>query len=319
MAYPAQTERGFSNSYDPLTKIITAAVFLLFIGISIASGTFMVGLLGLAVIGISYGLSPLSYVVTPEFICIKRIFGNAIIPLSSVREVRVAVPEDLKGSLRVFGNGGLFGYYGLFRTSALGICNWYITNRSKAVVLITAGKAVLVSPEDMTGFVDTVQSMAARYIRAEANAFPASKQKAARAGLLWSRVGALVATGVVALGAAAVLYAPGPPHYDLNSGGLTIHDRFYPVTIRSADIDVGRIRVVDIRADSYWRPVSRTNGFANSHYRSGWFRVAGGEKVRMYRAESNQLVLLPSKGATASVLMEVRQPEAFIHEVQRIW
>ena len=46
----------------------------------------------------------------------------------------------------------------------------------------------------------------------------------------------------------------------------------------------------------------RTNGFANAHYASGWFRVASGKTVRMYRAGGTRLVLLPPKGDGAAVL-----------------
>ena len=79
------------------------------------------------------------------------------------------------------------------------------------------------------------------------------------------------------------------------------------------------MRTVDISTDPHWRPVMRTNGFANAHYRAGWFKVAGGEKVRMYRAESKQLVLFPSKGDAPPVLLEVAQPESFIQEVRSAW
>jgi hypothetical protein len=124
---------------------------------------------------------------------------------------------------------------------------------------------------------------------------------------------------VILLVAGALLYSPGPPKYTLTSEGLTIHDRFYPVTVRAADVDVEHIQVVDIGVDPHWRPTMRTNGFANARYRSGWFRVAGGEKVRMYRTDSRRLVLLPPKGEAAPVLIEVKQPEAFIQEVRQAW
>jgi hypothetical protein len=66
-------------------------------------------------------------------------------------------------------------------------------------------------------------------------------------------------------------------------------------------------------------PAIRTNIFANAHYRAGWIKVAGGEKVLMYRAVSKRLVLFPSKGDTPPVLLEVPQPESFIKEIQNVW
>ena len=84
-------------------------------------------------------------------------------------------------------------------------------------------------------------------------------------------------------------------------------------------MDIEHIRLIDVGADADWRPTARTNGFANAHYRSGWFRVASGKTVRMYRADSTRLVLLPPKGDSAAVLLEARDPEEFIREVRQRW
>jgi hypothetical protein len=102
----------------------------------------------------------------------------------------------------------------------------------------------------------------------------------------------------------AFAYSPGPPSYTLTAESLTIHDRFYPVTLPPSGVDIEHIRLIDVGADADWRPTARTNGFANAHYRSGWFRVASGKKIRMYQADSTHLVLLPPKGDGAAVLLE---------------
>jgi hypothetical protein len=105
----------------------------------------------------------------------------------------------------------------------------------------------------------------------------------------------------------------------LTSNSLTIHDRFYPVTLAAADIDVSAIRVVDLDQDPAWRPIMRTNGFANTHYQSGWFQVSNGTKVRLYRAGGSRLVLLPPKGAGTVVLMQASNPEALIAQLRAAW
>ena len=115
------------------------------------------------------------------------------------------------------------------------------------------------------------------------------------------------------------LYSPGPPSYTLTADALTIHDRFYPVTLKAADVDVARVRLVDIAVDREWRPTMRTNGFANAHYRSGWFRVAGGQKVRLYRVDGTRLVLLPPKGDGAAVLLEAKDPAKLLDELRWAW
>lgn len=129
------------------------------------------------------------------------------------------------------------------------------------------------------------------------------------------------AVGVVAISVVAfvLLYAPGPTPYTLTTDSLAIRDRFYPVTVNAADVDVERMRVVDFEMEPGWRPTMRTNGFGTRHYHSGWFRLANGKKVRMYRADGRRLVLLPARGGAPEVLLEVSDPDQFVREVRSKW
>ena len=67
-------------------------------------------------------------------------------------------PTISAGCIRLWGSGGLFGYYGLFSTAKLGKSTWYVTNRSNAVVLITAAKTILFSPDDPKEFLAAIRS-----------------------------------------------------------------------------------------------------------------------------------------------------------------
>lgn len=117
----------------------------------------------------------------------------------------------------------------------------------------------------------------------------------------------------------AFFYAPGPPRYSVTPDALTIHDRFYPVTLPAETVDVGNIQVVDFTANPEWRPVRRTNGFSNLHYHSGWYRVAGGQNIRLYRADGKRLVLLPLRGEDSAVIFEAPEPERFVADLKRAW
>ncbi len=83
---------------------------------------------------------------------IERLIGNVRIPLEGLRELRAATGADLSGCIRLFGNGGLFGYYGIFSTSKLGKSSWYVTRRDNMVVTIVPAKTALFSPDDVDGF-----------------------------------------------------------------------------------------------------------------------------------------------------------------------
>ena len=108
----------------------------------------------------------------------------------------------------------------------------------------------------------------------------------------------------VGIAVAAESYSPGPPAYTLTPEALTIHDRFYPVTLQALIRERQPGPHGRSCGDPDWRPTARTNGFANSHYQSGWFSVANGQKVRLYRAGGSRLVLLPPKGNGAAVLYQ---------------
>ncbi len=113
--------------------------------------------IGALAVGIAYAWSPRGYRVAEQSIFVKRLIGEACIPLRGLHEARAATPDDFKWCIRVFGDGGLFGYYGLFRTSKLGTSHWYLTNRRHAVVVITLNRTSLVSPDDQEGFLAAIQ------------------------------------------------------------------------------------------------------------------------------------------------------------------
>ncbi len=228
-------------------------------------------------------------------------------------------PEDFRGCLRLWGNGGLFGYYGLYRTSKLGKCTWYLANRKKTVVVIAGTKTCVFSPDDADGFLAAIQAQVPSWQPPA----PLGLQDTGRARTTASNVGVLVgaalAVAAVGLVVAAIQYSPGAPTYTLSRDALTIHDRFYPVTLQADAVDIGNIRVVDLTQEPDWRPSARTNGFANQHYQSGWFRLANGKKVRLYRAGSQRVVLLPPRGDAAAVLYGANDPDQFVREVQQEW
>ncbi len=312
---PSSTE--FSASYDRTTKIVSAAVCVLLVVVSLAAHSAITTSLSVLVVALGYAYSPRGYAISGRAIIVRRLIGNVRIPLGGIREVRRGGADDLCGAVKVWGSGGMFGHYGLFRTSKLGKCWLYLTNRQDFVVVTTESKCALFSPDNADGFLSAIHTEAPAYKLADAGESigPRYESRFSVGKWIGITVGVLAA-GVVAF---AFLYSPGPPNCTLTADELTIYDRFYPVTLKAAEVDVTRIRVVDIRTDTDWRTASRTNGFSNAHYHSGWFRVANGQKVRMYRAEGTRLVLLLPKGNNSPVLLEVKDPERFVEELRRRW
>ena len=157
---PASGPQFFSVSYDRTAKIITAVVCVILAVAPLSTKILAIAPLGWLLIAVCFAYSTLGYTVADRSIFVKRLIGRVRIPLEGVREVRAATPDDFRGCLRLWGSGGMFGYYGLFRTTKLGKCTWYVTNRGKAVVLITGTNTTLFSPDDVDGFLAAIRAKA---------------------------------------------------------------------------------------------------------------------------------------------------------------
>jgi hypothetical protein len=269
---------------------------------------------------LAYLYSPQSYEVSGRSILIKRLIGTVRLPLDSIRELRTGNAADFQRCIRLWASGGLFGYYGWFKTAKLGKCRWYMTNRSNSVIVVTDERTVVLSPSDVQGFLASVRSVVPVPETTKGQIPNASDttRGGVPAGVWIGGAVSILVTCVVCFVCFALMYSPGPPKLTLTSSSLTIHDRFYPITVNAADIDVSGIKIVNIRTDQAWKPTARTNGFANAHYHSGWFQVACGS-VRMYWADGARLALLPPRRSGAPVLVQVNDPEQFVEGVRQKW
>ena len=316
---PSAPSTSFSASYDKNTKLISAGTYVLMLLLAIVIPGVFMGCLAAVLLVATYVWSPRIYTISEGSILVKRLIGSVRIPLIGIREARIATADDFRDCIRLLGNGGLFGYYGQFRTAKLGKCTWYVTNQSHAVVVITRAGTTVFSPDDADGFLAAIRSAVPVPPPMPVEPLLDSLQSYNAGVPVPMLVGGAIAIVVLAVVGLALAWSPGPPSYTLTPQSLTIHDRFYPVTLQAGNVDVEHIRLVDFAVDTEWRPIARTNGFANAHYRSGWFRVASGKTVRMYRADGTRLVLLPPKGDGPAVLLETIDPEKFMRQLRQAW
>lgn len=68
-----------------------------------------------------------------------------------------ANPHAMMGSVRLFGNGGIFCIIGHYRNGVLGRYNAYVTDPARAVVLDFNTNRIVVSPDDPQAFVETLR------------------------------------------------------------------------------------------------------------------------------------------------------------------
>jgi hypothetical protein len=82
------------------------------------------------------------------------------IPLAGIREIAVLPPGALRGAIRTFGVGGLFGYYGWFYKK--GAFRLWATRSDRLVEIVAAGRRVVVSPDEPARFVEGLLASASR-------------------------------------------------------------------------------------------------------------------------------------------------------------
>lgn len=89
----------------------------------------------LPAVGWSIAIIPRYTEVTEKQIIVKQVWGQLVFDKKEVEIVPI-VKDDLKSSIRTFGNGGLFGYAGYFQNKKLGKYRMYVT-RMKDLSLLT--------------------------------------------------------------------------------------------------------------------------------------------------------------------------------------
>lgn len=86
---------------------------------------------------------------------IARLGWATVYPLRQLRGAEFQ-PGVMAGSLRVFGNGGLFSISGWFRNKTLGKYRAFVTDPARSVVLRFADRTIVVSPGEPERFVAAV-------------------------------------------------------------------------------------------------------------------------------------------------------------------
>lgn len=105
------------------------------------------------IVGASALFTVREYTVTPDALIIRRPIRSIRIARADIREA-LDRPDAMRGSLRLWGNGGLFSFSGIYRNAELGNYRAYATDLSRTVVLRTAdGRTYVLSPADPAAFV----------------------------------------------------------------------------------------------------------------------------------------------------------------------
>jgi hypothetical protein len=98
------------------------------------------------------------YELDHRSLAVRRLLWWTRVDLTGLTRV-FREPAGFKGSWRVFGNGGLFSFTGIFYSKALGRYRLFATDPNRFVVIVLPGRTVVVSPADPEAFIHAVQRL----------------------------------------------------------------------------------------------------------------------------------------------------------------
>lgn len=97
-----------------------------------------------------------SYRIDGGNLAVARLLWETTVPILGIRQAWHD-PCAIKGALRIFGNGGLFGITGLYWNKALGRFRIFATDPKKAVVMRLHDRTVVISPDEPEAFLQELQ------------------------------------------------------------------------------------------------------------------------------------------------------------------
>lgn len=97
--------------------------------------------------------SILGYRIDGAHLYVRRPLWETAVDLRELESTE-ADPDAMKGSIRTFGNGGLFSFTGRYKSKKLGHYRAFVNKAANAVVLRFPDRTVVLSPGDPAAFVD---------------------------------------------------------------------------------------------------------------------------------------------------------------------
>lgn len=155
----------YSASLDKTSVIITFSIALLFAALlyfnvsklpeastqpSILITLILSSLLMLIIFIGSYLYHITAYELTDSELIIHRPLSDKHLSLTSISNVALVADEQMKYTIRTFGNGGVFGYFGKFSNDHFGKMIWFVTQRKNYIALHLDDKRIyILSPDDL--------------------------------------------------------------------------------------------------------------------------------------------------------------------------
>jgi hypothetical protein len=150
----------YRASQDRLATGITVVTVLVLLGLAIGFTGLAVARPGMpravlllvavacaGILAVTWAYRPIGYSFSNGALLVQRKAGDVVLPFTDIRDAQID-PSPFDGAIRVAGSGGLFGFWGRFRSRRLGWFTAYATRRDRGVVLEVAGRRVVLTPDE---------------------------------------------------------------------------------------------------------------------------------------------------------------------------
>lgn len=151
----------FKASFGSIVYVITISCFILFLVVSRVvflrneslGYQVLVALTLWLTFLLCYLYHPVAYSINATFLYIHRPISNLAIPRNEIRNFRQVPEEEMKWTIRTWGVGGLFGYFGKFTNTNIGRMTLYATQRTNYVLLELTDRKIILTPDDPSAFI----------------------------------------------------------------------------------------------------------------------------------------------------------------------
>jgi hypothetical protein len=261
-----------------------------------------------AIAALAWALAPRGFSVEAGRVRVERHLLPVEIPLREVRAAEVLPEGALRASVRLWGSGGLFGYYGRFWSKRLGRYRLYATRASGLVRLATARDTWVFSPEPPARFVEEVLARAPA-VPPGPEAGAAGPAAPRRPWLLPVGLATAVGLGLAAVMAASWAWAPRSVAV---AGGEVVIERCWAGPERIPLSTVTEVRPLGREDFRGWRRVSGVALFGQASY--GRYRSDALGRFQLYAWRRGPHVLLVT--TPGKVVVTPDDWQAFVAEVR---
>ena len=275
---------------DPVAQFIASAFALLLMGLVV----------------VTRALAPIGFAVEGSEVKVLRRFRPHAIPLS---RLRAAGPyRSIRGSLRLGGSGGLFGWFGRHWSRPLGLFRLAATRTTDLVQLDTPAERWILSPDPADRFLDEVLARAPGAVRVPAEG-PHERHPVSRA--TWIRLGALLLAGPAVAGTVFLAsLGLAPVGVKVDRWTITIGRRW----AEPVEIPVSSVRAAEVLPGDRIGRLRKVSGFSSSGHAWGRFRSDRLGQFRLYAWGRGGWVLLRTDDG--NVVLTPADPDRFVADVR---